>query len=343
MGALGHISKMQRPMRLPARGPGRPGGRSPLGRSHVRGRVALGSRFQLWCAFVLCAGVTLSSPGAAVAAPGTQGGRQMDWAERALRQCLSEDQKPPDGAFDVRVASARPSEVSRRQLLDLAADAQRTGDALLRVELARALRRHQTPHIDNAITLALLSLLDHPTKSDAPGSDQLALETAAMALVRSSDPLARRALAARAKMQEATPARAAARLVLGQRTSGRKKNAKQSAPLTKKQVAGRLEGLLALLEDDAAATRFAVSQQLTRHLKTNASPKERIWIAGAAAERYRAEWSVEVRGALVTLLIQTGRTPASQGTLALAADLDPDATIRHRAAKALPSQFGDEG
>ncbi len=278
-----------------------------------------------------------------MAAPGEKGGSENVWAERALRRFLSDDRAIPQSALDVRRVSSQPSELSRRALLELARDQERTADALVRVELARALRAHQTSQIDNSLTVALLSLLDHPTKNDPPGIDRLALETAAMALLRSSDPLARRALEARARGLEPSPARTSARLALGENTrpSAQKKSEAPRPPHTKKQLAGHVEALLPLLQDEGTLPRLAVTQALMKRLQAPSSPKERIWIAGAAAERYRAEWSREVRNALIALLIQAGRTQASRETLALAADLDPDARLRKRAAEALSSQFGD--
>jgi hypothetical protein len=341
MGALGHNSKMQRPTR-PSHGQEAPGGQAP--EEGPSGCSVGRTRFQFWCAFALCGGVMLSCPGARAAPPADNGSDNF-WAERTLRRLLSDPREVPRSPLDVRRVSARPSEISRRALLELAADSERTGDALVRVELARALRAHQTSYIDNSLTLALLTLLDHPTKRDAPGIDRLAVDTAAMALLRSPDPLARRALLARARGLEPSPARTAARRALGEEapSANKKKSEPPSPPLTKKQLAGPLAALLPLFQDDSTATRLAVSQALMTRLRSTSSPKERIWIAGAAAERYRAEWSTEVRKALIALLVQAGRTPASRSTLALAADLDPDALLRKRAAEALSSQFQDQG
>lgn len=131
---------------------------------------------------------------------------------------------------DIRAAALSPSEGSRRELLALVSDPSRITEPHLRIELGRALHALQSSKVDSALTLALVSLLEHGTKEDSTGRESLAREVAAMALFRSPDPLARRTLEARAQDDETNPASVAARRVLSRPSASQPKLNARAAP-----------------------------------------------------------------------------------------------------------------
>lgn len=272
---------------------------------------------------------------------------------------------PIQSLGDIRKAAARPSETSRRELLLLSADPNRNSDPALRVELARALRAAESSKADSAITIALVSLLDSSAKEDALGLEALAREVAAMALRRSPDPLARKALEARARDDEPTLGRAAARKavdldaitkdeahstpVLSRESSEPKDRMARALARTvvtqdiDEAMGGRgllLAPLLNWLNDESEEVRRATCERLEMHLRAAPSSPESTWIEGALAERYRIEPSARVRRSLVTILARAPASRARVETLSLAADLDSDRTARNKARLALEKPKG---